>query len=189
MQTQQIDALPQAQDSFPLQPGLSARAVFEEFLANEADEVLRSVERMLRRQRHTSHEVEEIIQETHLAAIMEIERSGIRSLHAFYLSVASRRGITRRRRAARFRKRFGRQLPLEPHHALVDPRDGFERQELRDTAREATRNVPFRVRSVFELFRAGFSHAEISTLEGISVRTSQRRLREAVRCLRLRLQD
>ncbi|MDE2508635.1 MAG: sigma-70 family RNA polymerase sigma factor [Planctomycetota bacterium] len=149
--------------------------------------MLRSVERMLRVRGHGSHEIEEIIQETHLAAFIEVDRNRIRSIPAFYHCVASLQGVTRRRRAARFRKRFGRQHPLEPHHAVVDPSHSFETEESRESVADAVRRLPANLRRVVALIADGQSCRESAESVGVSERTIQRHWHAAKRALKTRI--
>lgn len=157
----------------------NSRVLLDTFLESEAQEVLASVERMLRARGHVSHEIEEIVSETHLAAVVQAEKNGIRSITAFYLRVANMRGITRRRRAAWYRKKFGWLLSVEPSHLPCDASVEHHRRDLVADMSAALSKLPADLADVARQQLDGSTQEETAEALGIPVHTVRYRFRRA----------
>ena len=119
------------------------------------------------------HDIEDICQETMLRALEAAERRTIRQPGAFLFGIA--RNIVRRRFERRSHSLVDLVAQFTPDDHAADPRpldDIMAERERLDRYDQAIAGLPPQCRRVFVLAKVyGYTHREISSMLGISVRT------------------
>ena len=146
----------------------------------EHAEFIRSIARGLLRDPHA---VDDVAQETMLAALQKPPRAG--HFRAWLTAVARNLALTRRRGEQR---RAGRERAVARRERLPSAADGVARLELQRRVVEAVVALPEPYRSVIvHRFFFGVAPGEIARREGVPVETVRTRQKRAFKKLRARL--